>query len=75
MTTEEINEKVLDANTTKDILLSRLIDDGLITEDQFEKYSNDWQFIVIKRSWFKRWKKIFGREEDAYSFQYVKFKD
>ena len=65
-------------NKVKDTVLSRLVTDKIITENQFKEYTEKWQVIVIKKSWFSRWFKVFGKESkdaDAYQFKYVRFED
>jgi hypothetical protein len=66
------------SNSIKDMILSRLEDDGVITPEKAKEYSEKWQVIIIKKSWFSRWSSIFFNKEEAndcYIFKYVKFED
>lgn len=70
----EIDSRTIDANSIKDIVLRRLYDDKIITNEQAEIYAEKWNVIIIKNSWFERWMKKFKKSEN-YSFKYVKFED
>ena len=72
-----IEEDTKNANVVRDIVLGRLLTDKIITEEQAKDYSEKWQVIVVKRSWFKRWLDVFckGKEKDNYFYKYVRFED
>ena len=61
-------EYLQNANLVKDLVLEKMYDDEVITEEVFEKYK-DKQIIIFKRSWFKR---IFT--DDAWVYKYVDLK-
>lgn len=64
------------ANTVKEIVLAKLCEDGLITSEQYEKYTKCYQVIIYKTSWFKKWASVFRGEEKnegAYTYKYVQF--
>ncbi len=64
------------ANTVKEIVLSRLLSDKAITEEQARIYSENWQVLVIKKGWFTRWLEAFKRgKADEYQYKFVKFED
>jgi hypothetical protein len=63
-----------DFNNVKNTILHKLLEDNIITKDQFNEYNNKRQIIVFKRSWFKYWWKIFdSTSKDGYCFRYINF--
>jgi hypothetical protein len=70
-----LEEYTLNANQTKDLVLERLLKDGIITEQNAFDYGEKWQMIIVKSTWFERWRKKFGIENDRYQFKFVKFED
>jgi membrane peptidoglycan carboxypeptidase len=73
----EIEGFTENANSVKELVLSKLYTDGIITMEQYNEYCDLYQVIVIKSSWFKKWKSIFKpnekKDEGVYQFKYVKF--
>ncbi len=62
------------ANIVKEVVLDQLLRDNLITKEQFLEYTENWQVIVIKRSWFKKWwDKYASGTADNYVYNIVKF--
>lgn len=71
-----INAHIGDANSAKEIVLKRLLMDGIISNEQAEHYSTAWQIIIIKKSWFQRYyDKYMKGQDDGYFMKYVKFDD
>jgi hypothetical protein len=70
----DLSDEILNANSVKEMVLSRLLSDGLITTEIAEEYAVKWQVIAIKPSLFKRWMNKYNRE-DFLLFKYVKFED
>lgn len=71
-----IEEDTKNANTVKEIVISRLLSDKVITEEQAEKYAIKFQIIVVKYGWFERWfKTLSGRKPESYCYKYVRFED
>jgi hypothetical protein len=70
-----LEEHTLSANQVKDLVLGRLLKDGIITEQNALDYAEKWQVIVIKTNWFERWCKRFGIKKDGYRYKFVKFED
>jgi hypothetical protein len=72
----EIEQYTQNANDVKDLVLNRLMTDKVITEDDAKTYSEKWQIIVVKESWFKRWASVFSKRNTTYyMFKFVKFED
>ncbi len=70
---ELIPANTKDANTVKHIVLLKLLEDGVITKEQFESYNYEHQVIIVKRSWLTRWwKRFYPDTNDSYIFELVK---
>lgn len=66
---------IQDANTVKYLVLTTLRDDNVITKEQFEMYNTEYQVILLKRSWVKRWwDKFFSDKKDAYFYHITKMR-
>jgi hypothetical protein len=71
-----LEEDTKNANTVKDLVIKRLLDDKVITDQQAEDYADKWQVIIIKSSWFERWmEKLNIESTNNYRYKYVKFED
>ena len=68
-----LEEYTLNANQVKDLVLERLLKDGLITDEQSCLYAENWQVIIIKSNWFERWCEKFGIKKGQYKFKFVNF--
>ena len=66
-------EYIENANNTKEIVLAQLLIDEVITQEQYDKYTQNYQVIIVKNNWFKTWVKKFNKEPEAYSLKFVKF--
>lgn len=61
-------------NKVKAFVLERLLLDKVITDSQYNTYLNEWQVIVVKRTWFKRFfESLKGGSKNGWVYQYVKF--
>ena len=70
----EIPSAIANGNSVKELVLTRLLNDKVITSPQYKEYMDEWQIIVFKRSWYKRWWDRFHKgSEDTYAFKFVKF--
>jgi hypothetical protein len=71
-----LEEDIKNANTVKDLVIQRLLDDKALTDQQAEDYADKWQVIIIKPTWFERWRKKLNIEStNNYRYKYVKFED
>ena len=71
-----LEEDIKNANTVKDLVIQRLLDDKVITDQQAEDYADKWQVIIIKPLWFERWmEKLNIKTPNNYRYKYVKFED
>ena len=73
LVTMEANTR--NANAIKEMILSTLFQDGKISQKTFDNYRENYQVILIKRSWFATWcEKKFGTETDEkYQYKFVQF--
>lgn len=70
-----LEDYTLNANQVKELVLSRLVIDGLITNQNASDYTEKWQVIIIKPNWFERWREKFKIKKEGYRFKFVKFED
>ena len=71
-----LEEEIKNANTVKDLVIQRLVDDKVLTDQQAGDYADKWQVIIIKPSWFERWmKKLNIKTPTNYRYKYVRFED
>jgi hypothetical protein len=68
-----LEDYTLNANQVKDVVLERLVADGLITKHYSRIYEENWQIIIIKTNWFDKWRNKFGIKEGNYRFKFVNF--
>ena len=66
-----LDANIANANIVKEIVLTRLYDDGHIPEKTYNTFMENWQMIIIKRGWFQRWLKKFGPKDDPETYQYM----
>jgi hypothetical protein len=71
----EMESNLANYNAVKEIVLSRLLTDKVITEEQAKTYSEKWNIIVIKPSWFERWCTAFSKKDADWMFKFVRFED
>ena len=50
----DLTSETKNANMVKDILLQKLLEDEVITEDQHNIYSKNWHIIIVKKNWFQK---------------------
>ena len=72
----EMPTNVQNATVVKEMVLNTLLKNKVITTTQHKEYVDEWQIIIIKRSWYNRmWNKFYKGTEDGYSFNFVKLHD
>ena len=71
-----LEEDIKNANTVKDLVIQRLVNDKVITDQQAGDYADKWQVIIIKPTWFERWmEKLNIKTSNNYLYKYVRFED
>jgi len=68
----ELNDRICNANVVKEMVIKRLLLDGIITETEANTYKEEWQIIIYKNSWFK---KLISKDKNAWYYKYVNFSD
>jgi hypothetical protein len=68
-----MEENTHNANTIKDMVIEQLHREGLLSEELALDYLENWQILIVKNSWFKRWCNKFKKEKEDYSYKFVKF--
>jgi len=72
----EFAAQTTNAATIKQAILDRMLKDKTITNAQHAEYNVKWQFVVIKKSWFKQiWGKLSLSDQNVHVFKLVKFED
>jgi hypothetical protein len=69
----EVPDDTKNANSVKEEILERLLIDKKINKETFDHYNYNWHVIILKKSWFRKWKDIWSNKEDGYIYKYVKF--
>ena len=71
-----LEEDIKNANTVKDLVIQRLVDDKVLTDQQAKDYADKWQVIIIKPTWFERWmEKLNIKTSNNCLYKYVRFED
>lgn len=61
-------------NKTKNVVLERLLKDKIITQEQYDEYSINWNILLVKRNWFKKLCDLFKIDDrEGYSIIYTRF--
>lgn len=64
----------INANAVKNTVLNQLLIDNLITQSQYEEYTEMWNVVIVKKGWFKKWFDKFNNgSKSEFMYQYVKF--
>ena len=64
----EMEQDVQNYNVVKEIVVAKLIDEGLMSQEDGEDFINRCQIIVVKNGWFKRWCSKFSKgNEEKYT--------
>lgn len=60
------------AETVKLLVLQKLTNEGIITDDDAVKFSKEFGFVLVKPKWYKR---IFNTDDDVWVYKCVKLDD
>ena len=73
----ELDYFLKNSNVVKELVIQRLLKDGVLNDAQASEYTEKWNVIIIKPSWFEKWRNKFrgGVDNDNYVFKFVKFED
>lgn len=61
------------ANSVKEVVLTKLRQDKVINNEQYNLYNDEWQIMIYKTSWFKRWyNRFLKKDKDVYVYDIIK---
>jgi len=67
---------ISNAEAVKEMVIMQLFEDGILTPQQRDVYLQDWQVIIFKKGWFRRWFDKYGNGKDSqWAYQLVRFSD
>lgn len=70
----DMKSHVKNANIGKDIIIERLLKDGIIDQEVANDYMEKYQIVIVKKTWFKKWMDKFSdNKEDFYVYKLIKF--
>jgi len=73
--TLNMGPNIKNAQTVKNCLLNKMLEEGDISNDLAKKWSEEYQVVIIKPSWWVGWKKLFGEDNgDNYIYKMIKIK-
>lgn len=52
---EELDSEIINYNKVKDIVLNKLIEEGMLDQDDAEEFRMRCQILVYKGKWFDKW--------------------
>lgn len=72
----ELEQDMINYNKVKDIVVSKLISEGYMSEEEGAEFSDRCQVLVYKGSWFSRWfDKNQKSDKNNYYMRIVEMKD
>jgi hypothetical protein len=64
----EMEQDVQNYNVVKELVINKLIDEGLVSQKDGEDFIDRCQIIIVKNGWFKRWCSKFSKgNENMYT--------
>lgn len=51
----DLDGSMIDYNKVKDLVLEKLVSEGLLEEDQAEEFSDRCQILLYRGKWFSKW--------------------
>ena len=64
----EMEQDVQNYNVVKELVVNKLVDEGLVSQKDGEDFIDRCQIIVVKNGWFKRWCSKFSKgNENMYT--------
>jgi len=64
-----LEEDTKNYNTVKEIVISQLVQEGLLSEEDGEDFIYRCQIVIVKNGWFKKWCSKLGFNKDDYSIR------
>lgn len=61
----EMEQDIQNYNVVKELVIDKLIDEGLISQEDGDSFVDRCQIIVVKNGWFKRWCSKFSKGNES----------
>lgn len=61
----EMEQDVQNYNVVKELVVNKLVDEGLVSQEDGEDFIDRCQIIVVKNGWFKRWCSKFSKGNES----------
>ena len=75
----DITAEMQNFNKVKDIVLGKLVDEGLLEQDDADEFSDRCQVLMYKGKWFSKWfdknMKTEGNSPDQYYIRIVEMRE
>ncbi len=69
----DLENWVKNANYAKEAILMQLLKDNILTNEQYDLYSTDYNIILIKESWFKKYfSKLINKDTNSWIYKVIK---
>jgi hypothetical protein len=73
----DLDSEIANFNKVKEIVLGKLISEGLLDQDDAEEFSERCQVLIYKGKWFSKWfeKNMISKDSESYYIKVVEMKD
>jgi len=61
----EMEQDVQNYNVVKELVINKLVDEGLMSQEDGEDFIDRCQIVVVKNGWFKRWCSKFSKGNES----------
>lgn len=61
----EMEQDIQNYNVVKELVINKLVDEGLVSQEDGEDFIDRCQIIVVKNGWFKRWCSKFSKGNES----------
>jgi hypothetical protein len=61
----EMEQDIQNYNVVKELVINKLVDEGLMSQKDGEDFIDRCQIIVVKNGWFKRWCSKFSKGNES----------
>lgn len=69
-----IPNDTVNVNVVKDLILEKLNEKNLISDNELSEFANNWHVIIVKKSWFKGVvDRLKLKKADDYYYKFVNF--
>ena len=73
MDIRELNDRIVEFNKVKDLILSKLVEEGTIDHSDADEFSQRCHVIIYRGTWFSRWfKNTFKKDNPDESSYYIR---